>query len=120
MNSFPDTVRKIFNAGGLYADRQFYPNPGYNTSTWPVISLSDGIHSATVGFYRTDFSLALPTGYDFPVVLNVGGLAVNDMSQGFRSNIWVNGWKVGRFISYLGPQTAFVVPPGILNLGGTK
>lgn len=107
--SFPDTTRKIFNTGGLYADRSNWHLPLFNTSTSSLFSSSspsDGINKAGVGFFRTDFELNLVKGFDYPVGILIEGLNKNlnfgTRDGGYRSDIWINGWKYGRFISYLG------------------
>ncbi|KAF9076535.1 glycoside hydrolase family 35 protein [Rhodocollybia butyracea] len=111
----PDTVRKIYNEGGLYGERAGWHLPGYNDSLWEERTPFQGIGKPGVGFFRTTFNLDLPEGYDIPLSF------VFDSAVGhYRSQLYVNGWQMGKRIANIGPQTAFPVHEGILNYHGTN
>ena len=38
----------------------------------------------------------------------------------YRALLFVNGWKFGKRVANIGPQTRFPVPPGILDYKGSK
>ncbi|KAF8175477.1 glycoside hydrolase family 35 protein [Mycena galopus ATCC 62051] len=109
----PDTVRKIYNEGGLYGERKGWHLPGYDDSDWEERTPFEGLGQPGVGFFRTTFNLDLPTGYDIPLSF------VFDSTIGhYRAQLYVNGWQMGKRIANIGPQTAFPVHEGILNYQG--
>ncbi|KAJ7186548.1 glycoside hydrolase family 35 protein [Mycena filopes] len=109
----PDTVRKIYNEGGLYGERKGWHLPGYDDSRWERRTPFDGLGQPGVGFFRTTFKLNLPIGYDIPLSF------VFDSGVGhYRSQLYVNGWQMGKRIANIGPQTAFPVHEGILDYQG--
>ncbi|KAJ7758802.1 glycoside hydrolase superfamily [Mycena maculata] len=109
----PDTVRKIYNEGGLYGERKGWHLPGYDDSQWEEQTPFQGLEQPGVGFFRTTFTLDLPAGYDIPLSF------VFDSAVGqYRAQLYVNGWQMGKRIANLGPQTAFPVHEGILNYHG--
>ncbi|ETW78704.1 glycoside hydrolase family 35 protein [Heterobasidion irregulare TC 32-1] len=110
----PDAVRGYLNEGGLYAERIGAHLPGFDDSKWASgTPLSGGgVHDAGVNFYRTTFSFDVPQGLDVPLRLSI---TPSDISQNYRVQIYLNGWQLGKYINNLGPQTTFVLPPGILK-----
>ncbi|KAJ6610612.1 glycoside hydrolase family 35 protein [Mycena sp. CBHHK59/15] len=109
----PDTVRKIYNEGGLYGELKGWHLPGYDDSKWERRTPSQGLAKAGVGFFRTTFTLHLPKGYDIPLSF------VFDSAVGhYRAQLYVNGWQMGKRIANIGPQTAFPVHEGILDYHG--
>ena len=67
-------------------------------------------------WYRTSARLDLPQGQDNAIALDLaepeGG------GTGYRAQIFVNGWLIGRYLPDTGPQTRFVIPKGILREQG--
>lgn len=117
---YADRVRGPLNEGGLFVERQGYhqaapPVEDFTTGTSPY----DGITSAGVAYYTTNFTLSLPSDqWDVPLFL----LFTNDTSAAaaapYRALIYVNGYQLGRYTSNVGPQTEFPVPEGVLNYQG--
>lgn len=117
---YADRIRGPLNEGGLYVERQ-----GYHQAAPPVedfttgMSPYDGITSAGVAYYTTNFTLSLPSDeWDVPLSL----VFANDTSAAatapYRALIYVNGYQLGRYTSNVGPQTEFPVPEGVLNYQG--
>ena len=121
---FPDKVRGPYNEGGLWAERVGQSTsldrsrqvsssncfagavlPGFDDSAWNTSSPLDGISSAGVQVYRTNFTLDIPDGLDVPF----GFQFTLTNSSNYRSVLYVNGWQYGRFTSNLGPQSIFPV-----------
>lgn len=117
---YADRVRGPLNEGGLFVERQGYhqaapPLEDFTTGTSPY----DGITSAGVAYYTTNFTLSLPSDqWDVPLSL----VFANDTSAAaaapYRALIYVNGYQLGQYTSNIGPQTAFPVPEGVLNYQG--
>lgn len=117
---YADRVRGPLNEGGLFVERQGYhqaapPLEDFTTGTSPY----DGITSAGVAYYTTNFTLSLPSDqWDIPLSL----VFANDTSAAaaapYRALIYVNGYQLGQYTSNIGPQTAFPVPEGVLNYQG--
>lgn len=117
---YADRVRGPLNEGGLFIERQGYHQPApplgaFTTGTSPY----EGIPSAGVAYYTTNFTLSLPSdAWDVPLSL----VFTNDTSAAsgapFRTLIFVNGYQFGRYTSNVGPQTAFPVPEGVLDYNG--
>lgn len=117
---YADRIRGPLNEGGLYVERQGYhqaapPVEDFTTGTSPY----DGITSAGVAYYTTNFTLSLPSDqWDVPLSL----VFANDTSAAaaapYRALIYVNGYQLGRYTSNVGPQTEFPVPEGVLNYQG--
>ena len=111
-----DPVRGPFNNGGLYGERHGWSLPGYPDGGWQPATLPRRTTRAGVDWYRTRFTLDLPTGQDVPI-----GLKIDDApSHHYRALIFVNGWQFGRYINAVGPQHVFELPPGILNPHGSN
>ncbi|KAF8211508.1 glycoside hydrolase family 35 protein [Mycena galopus ATCC 62051] len=115
--SYADNSRGALNEGGLFAERQGWHLPGFNDASWAVGAPTQGIAHAGVAFYRTSFTLNIPVGVDYPLALVVTNSTTNPH---FRAQLYVNGWKFGRYINNIGPQTSFPVPQGILNYNGAN
>jgi beta-galactosidase len=111
-----DPVRGVMNAGGLFGERTGQFLPGFPDSSWQRVGLPHADPLPGVAWYRTTFSLEIPSGQDVPIALHLGAAAgVHD-----RVLIFLNGWDVGQFVSDLGPQTDFVLPAGILHADGSN
>lgn len=127
-----DMVRGPMNEGGLFGERMGWHLPGFDDSAWknegPV---TFGLKKAGVNFYRTTFSLDIPENLDVPLGIEIatpkGTIA--------RVQIFVNGYVLlrpflyhvlltchrynyGKYVSHIGPQTKFPIPPGIINPRG--
>jgi Beta-galactosidase second all-beta domain len=48
----------------------------------------------------------------------VGLTITDDPSRQYRALIFVNGWQMGQYINYLGPEHSFPIPNGVLNPNG--
>ncbi|KIK56433.1 glycoside hydrolase family 35 protein [Collybiopsis luxurians FD-317 M1] len=107
----PDTFRGYLNEGGLYAERIGAHLPGFPDETWATGSPFRGLSRAGINFYRTTFDLNIPQGFDVPVRLSFTPSAI---TSNFRSQIYLNGWQIGKYVNNIGPQTLFVLPAGIL------
>ncbi|KUI73723.1 putative beta-galactosidase E [Cytospora mali] len=120
---YVDRTRGPRNEGGMFAERKGYhlPVPPVHDASlgWTVSSpISSGLSGPGVRFYSTTFELHVPDGYDVPLSFvfanNTGEVAA------YRVQLFVNGYQYGKFIPYMGPQSEFPVPEGILNYGGTN
>ena len=67
---------------------------------------------------RSTFKLDLPKNHDVQLGLAFGDVSQPRSAPETRALIFVNGWNMGQFISHIGPQRVFVIPPGILNPNG--
>ncbi|KAL9031706.1 MAG: hypothetical protein Q9196_000302 [Gyalolechia fulgens] len=120
---YRDGARGPLNEGGLYAERLGFhlPRPPTTGSGWGRGKPMNGSSTAGVNFYTTSFELDLPTGYDIPLSFVFTNSTPNDMGvSSFRSQLYVNGYQFGKYVSNIGPQTSFPVPEGILNYHGTN
>ena len=119
VHRFPDRVRGVLNEGGLFGEREGWHLPGFDTSGsgWTDRALSDGLPTgkAGVGFFVTTFRLDVPHGVDAMM-----SFQFSDEEAPYRALLFVNGWKFGKRVANLGPQTRFPVPPGILDYHGEK
>jgi hypothetical protein len=109
-----DPVRGPLSTGGLYGERAGWSLPGYPDDDWNEVSLPTTDTRPGVSWYRTDVDLDLPHGQD----TSLGLTFTDDPSRKYRATVFVNGWQVGNYVNYLGPQTTFPVPDGILNPNG--
>ncbi|GAA5200167.1 beta-galactosidase [Rugosimonospora acidiphila] len=109
-----DTVRGPLSVGGLYGERAGYYLPGYPTGGWAPVTLPASDPTPGVSWYDTDVTLNLPKGQDTSLGLTI----TDDPSRRYRAELFVNGWDVGNYVNYLGPQHSFPVPNGILNPDG--
>jgi aryl-phospho-beta-D-glucosidase BglC (GH1 family) len=111
-----DSVRGIFNASGLFGERNGWYLPGFNDTGWQTVALPDNWSArqaggVAVGWYRTHFTLNLPANTQIPL-----GLTLPHVSD--KAVIWLNGWLLGRYWEQEGPQHTFYLPEGILNPNG--
>ncbi|TQJ92178.1 beta-galactosidase [Streptomyces sp. SLBN-31] len=112
--SLQDTVRGPLSTGGLYGERAGWSLPGYPDGKWNRVSLPTTDTRPGVSWYRTDVNLDLPRGQD----TSLGLTFTDDPSRKYRATIFVNGWQMGNYVNYLGPQHSFPVPNGILDPNG--
>jgi hypothetical protein len=97
------------NAGGLFGERQGWHLPdvpdSFNASdssgSWTRRDLKEGLpnDSAGVGFFRTQFDLDTPSGYD---VMMSFEFEDNEEELPYRALLFVNGWHMGKRIANLG------------------
>ncbi len=106
-----DPVRGPLNTGGLYGERAGYYLPGYPTGGWQPVQLPATDTTPGVSWYNTDVTLHLPQGQDTSVGLTIA----DDPARKYRAEIYVNGWDMGNYVNYLGPQHSFPVPNGVLE-----
>jgi hypothetical protein len=109
-----DPVRGPLSTGGLYGERAGWDLPGYPDSDWTPVSLPAKSTRPGVSWYRDDVPLNLPKGQDTSLGLTI----TDDPSRQYRALLYVNGWEIGDYVNYKGPQTSFPVPNGILNPHG--
>ncbi|ORX33785.1 glycoside hydrolase superfamily [Kockovaella imperatae] len=107
--NFPDKVRGLYNAGGLYGEREGWYLPGFDDSTWTA---AEPLTEPGVTFYRAEVNLAIQAGMD----LHYSFVFPNHTGN-YRAQLFVNGWQFGRRFGDLGPQLRYPVPPGILHNG---
>lgn len=107
-------MRGPLNSGGLYGERHGFHLPGYDASDWAPVTLPHPDRTPGVSWYRAPVRLALPAGQDVPLSLVVS----RERSRHYRALLYVNGWMVGIYVSDLGPQQSFPVPPGLWRARG--
>lgn len=116
--AYADLDRGPLNEGGMWAERQGYHLPGAPTSSWNnSAGPSDGLSAPGVKFFSTTFNLNMPRGYDIPIALDFGSVALSS-NPVYRCQVFVNGYQYGKLVSNIGPQTKFPVPQGIWNYNG--
>ena len=111
-----DPVRGPLLTGGLYGERAGWSLPGYPDGNWTPVTLPTTDTRPGVSWYRTNVALHLPKGQDTSLGLTIS----DDPSRQYRALLFVNGWQVGDYVNYKGPQHSFPVPNGILNPDGTN
>lgn len=109
-----DPTRGPLNEGGLTAERLGWHLPGFDDSAWNSSSPSTGFSHAGIYFYRTTVPLDVPKGVDASFAFVLGAPA----SKKIRVQLFVNGYQYARFNPWVGKETRFPVPPGILNYSG--
>ena len=109
-----DTVRGPLSTGGLFGERTGMQLPGYPDSSWSTVQLPYSDTTPGVSWYRTDLDLDLPHDQDTSLGLTI----TDDASRRYRAMLFVNGWEIGNYVNYRGPQHSFPVPNGILNPNG--
>jgi hypothetical protein len=109
-----DPVRGPLANGGLYGERAGWSLPGYPDAQWNPVKLPVTDTRPGVSWYRTNVTLDLPKGQD----TSLGLTFTDDPSRKYRVTIFVNGWQMGNYVNYLGPQHSFPVPNGILHPNG--
>ena len=113
-----DPLRGALNEGGLTAERLGWHLPGFNDSAWATSSPSSGFRGAGVRFYRTSVPLSVPAGLDVSLAFELSTPAGS--TNTYRTLLFVNGYQYGRFNPWIGHQTTFPVPTGILNTKGNN
>ncbi len=111
-----DPVRGPLSTGGLYGERAGWSLPGYPDGDWSTVTLPTSSTRPGVSWYRTNVALDLPKSQD----TSLGLAFTDDPSRKYRATLFVNGWQVGNYVNYLGPQHSFPVPNGILNPNGSN
>jgi beta-galactosidase GanA len=111
-----DPVRGPLSTGGLYGERAGWSLPGYPDDDWATVDLPTSDTRPGVSWYRTNVALDLPKGQDTSLGLTIS----DDPSRRYRAMLFVNGWMVGNYVNYRGPQHSFPVPNGILNPNGSN
>jgi beta-galactosidase GanA len=111
-----DPVRGPLSTGGLFGERAGWPLPGYPDADWTTVSLPTSDTRPGVSWYRTGVALDLPKGQDTSLGLTIS----DDPARRYRAMLFVNGWMVGNYVNYRGPQHSFPVPNGILNPNGSN
>ncbi|KAK9368459.1 glycoside hydrolase superfamily [Lipomyces kononenkoae] len=116
-----DLLRAPYNEGGIYAQRIGAHLPDFDDTWWPpatpYLNQLAGMRpespkpGAGVWFYRTIVEIVVPDILDVPLGVRMRG-------AGVRVELFVNGWQFGKYISDIGPQEEFPVPPGIINTNG--
>ena len=63
-NAFPDRVRSLYNAGGLYGEREGWYLPGFDDSDWQDGGVEVALKEPGVRFYRGYVDVDYPVGLD--------------------------------------------------------
>lgn len=122
-----DLIRGPINEGGLYAERVGMHLPGFPDNKWASYSKKKTLENPSSGVrvYRTTVDLDVPKGLDVSISFKLGAPSDSTFSptkSGYsnrvRALLFVNGYQYGRFNPYIGHQTSFPVPPGVLNYNG--
>ncbi|MEO6089712.1 MAG: beta-galactosidase, partial [Umezawaea sp.] len=111
-----DTVRGPLNTGGLYGERAGWSLPKFPDSSWSGTTLPATDPTPGVSWYRTNVKLDLPRGQDTSLGLTI----TDDPARQYRALIFVNGWQMGQYVNYLGPQHSFPIPNGVLDPRGNN
>jgi len=120
----PDLIRTNFNEGGLFAERMGWHLQGFDDSNWESRTPWEGFKSSSnnfagIGFFRSTFNLSLPSdvdAHDIALGFKFSNFSGAEDVGKYRTQLYVQGWQVGKLISDLGPQTYF--PTGVLNFEG--
>ncbi|OAR01440.1 hypothetical protein LLEC1_04032 [Akanthomyces lecanii] len=113
---YKDHFRGPLNEGGLFAERQGYHQPNPPKDQFFNHSPFEQHDGAGIQFYTAKLPLDLPAkDYDIPLSFVFGN---SNSTKPYHGFLYVNGFQFGKYISYLGPQTSFPVPEGILNYAG--
>ena len=100
---YRDLARGPRNEGAMFAERQGYHLPDPPSENWITSSpIGDGISSAGIGFYTTNFDLNVPDGYDVPMSFVFNGTATNvsaatSKGRNYRCQLFVNGYQFGKY-----------------------
>ena len=111
-----DPVRGPLAYGGLFGERTGWDLPGYPDAGWTPVTLPATDTRAGVSWYRTTVSLHLPPGQD----TSIGVTFADNPSRRYRALLYVNGWQLGDYVNYLGPEHSFPIPNGILRTDGAN
>lgn len=88
-----DPVRGPYNEGGLYGERMGWHLPGFDDSDWDKVSVPEDKNRTGVSWYRTNFDLDIPDGYDAPMSIKFD----DDSKTRYRALLFINGWQFGRY-----------------------
>jgi beta-galactosidase GanA len=111
----PDPARGPANNGGQYGERMGWHLPDFDDSGWVPVRLPAASSQPGTSWYRSRFKLAVPKGHDATIGIAFGDTTVPRSAARYRALVFVNGWNMGQFIAYVGPQRIFPIPEGILN-----
>ena len=124
---YVDKTRGPLNEAAWFAERQGWHLPGAPTDRegWEDRSPIQGIEKAGLGFFVTELTLDMPTGYDVPLAFffanatiqepgspNIwGGKSTNVTGSvsNYRAQIFVNGWQFGEYGRYF-PSLGLLLP----------
>ncbi|MFZ0042619.1 MAG: beta galactosidase jelly roll domain-containing protein, partial [Solirubrobacteraceae bacterium] len=109
-----DPVRGPLAYGGLFGEREGWDLPGYPDRSWAPVTLPTTDTTPGVSWYRTTVSLHLPPGQD----TSIGVTFSDNPTRRYRALLFVNGWQMGDYVNYVGPQHSFPIPNGILRTDG--
>jgi beta-galactosidase GanA len=109
-----DPVRGPLAYGGLFGEREGWDLPGYPDRGWTPVTLPTNDARPGVSWYRTTVSLHLPPGQD----TSIGVTFSDSPARRYRALLYVNGWQMGDYVNYVGPQHSFPIPNGILRTTG--
>jgi hypothetical protein len=122
-----DPTRGPTNPAGLFGSNAGWALPSFNDSAWTAVSLPDSWATRSVppgvGWYRTQFSLNVPSGIWAPLGLKLtppGGGVAGSGQANYQALIYLNGWLIGRYINNMGPQNTFYLPQGLLRTNGAN
>ncbi len=116
-----DLLRGPMNNGGLWGERQGWYLPvkaGDAQTGWTSTTPNAAPPQPGTYWLRTSFALDLPKNHDIQLGLAFGDVSKSKTDPKTRVLMFINGWNMGNFISNIGPQRTFVLPPGILNANG--
>ena len=91
-----DPVRGAYNEGGLTAERLGWHLPGFDDSEWAAGSPGEGFAEAGAKFYRSEFALDIPRGFDVSLAFE---LAPGVERSALRAQLYVNGYMFGEFVT---------------------
>ncbi|KAJ8101436.1 glycoside hydrolase superfamily [Lipomyces tetrasporus] len=121
---YDDLLRAPYNEDGIYAQRIGAHLPAFDDKSWqsatPYVNFLAGKRSlspkpgAGVWFYRTVVDIVVPDILDVPIGVRMRA----GEHSGVRVELFINGWQFGKYISDIGPQEEFPIPPGIINTNG--
>ncbi|KAK1621426.1 galactose-binding domain-like protein, partial [Colletotrichum phormii] len=93
---YTDKTRGPLNEGAFYAERQGYHLPGAPTSDWASVTLFEGTKNSGVAFYKTEFPLDMPIGYDIPLSYVISNVTASTGEASlFRAQLFVSGYQFG-------------------------
>jgi hypothetical protein len=98
-----DPVRGAYNEGGLTAERLGWHLPGFDDSEWAAGSPGEGFAEAGAKFYRSEFALEIPRGFDVSLAFE---LAPGVERSALRAQLYVNGYMFGEYSTLV-----FAPPP---------
>ncbi|MDC7682118.1 beta-galactosidase [Asticcacaulis sp. BYS171W] len=115
-----DPVRGTFNNGGLYGERKGWHLPDARPDGWTPANVTAAPPAPGTYWLRTAFKLDLPKDVDTQLALVFGDPTQTKTDRHTRVLIFVNGWHAGNYVSNVGPQNTFVIPPAFLNPNGAN